>query len=40
MQRWRGYEAAPGGWGRSVVFTFGVFDGVLGGAPLIFGFSV
>jgi len=27
MQRWRGYEAAPGGWGRSVV-TIGVFDGV------------
>jgi riboflavin kinase / FMN adenylyltransferase len=27
MQRWRGYEATPGGWGRSVV-TIGVFDGV------------
>jgi riboflavin kinase/FMN adenylyltransferase len=27
MQRWRGYQAAPGGWGRSVV-TIGVFDGV------------
>ncbi|RIV40772.1 bifunctional riboflavin kinase/FAD synthetase [Micromonospora radicis] len=27
MQRWRGYDAAPGGWGRSVV-TIGVFDGV------------
>jgi riboflavin kinase/FMN adenylyltransferase len=27
VQRWRGYEAAPGGWGRSVV-TIGVFDGV------------
>ena len=27
MQRWRGYEAVPGGWGRSVV-TIGVFDGV------------
>ncbi|HEX5540279.1 MAG TPA: bifunctional riboflavin kinase/FAD synthetase [Micromonospora sp.] len=27
MQRWRGYEAAPAGWGRSVV-TIGVFDGV------------
>lgn len=26
MERWRGYEAAPG-WGRSVV-TIGVFDGV------------
>jgi riboflavin kinase / FMN adenylyltransferase len=27
MQRWRGYEAVPSGWGRSVV-TIGVFDGV------------
>ncbi|MEV0729026.1 MULTISPECIES: bifunctional riboflavin kinase/FAD synthetase [Polymorphospora] len=27
MQRWRGYDAAPGGWGRAVV-TIGVFDGV------------
>lgn len=27
MQRWRGVEAAPGGWGRSVI-TIGVFDGV------------
>jgi len=27
VQRWRGYEAAPGGWGRSVL-TIGVFDGV------------
>jgi riboflavin kinase/FMN adenylyltransferase len=27
MQRWRGIEAAPRGWGRSVV-TIGVFDGV------------
>ncbi|HEX6685842.1 MAG TPA: bifunctional riboflavin kinase/FAD synthetase [Candidatus Limnocylindrales bacterium] len=27
MQRWRGYEAAPNGWGRSVL-TIGVFDGV------------
>jgi riboflavin kinase/FMN adenylyltransferase len=27
VQRWRGFEAAPGGWGRSVV-TIGVFDGV------------
>src|SRR5687767_7185969 len=27
MQRWRGIEAAPPGWGRSVV-TIGVFDGV------------
>lgn len=27
MQRWRGLEAIPNGWGRSVV-TIGVFDGV------------
>lgn len=27
MQRWRGVESAPAGWGRSVV-TIGVFDGV------------
>lgn len=27
MQRWRGLEAVPAGWGRSVV-TVGVFDGV------------
>jgi riboflavin kinase/FMN adenylyltransferase len=27
MQRWRGTEAAPGGWGRAVA-TIGVFDGV------------
>ena len=27
MQRWRGLEAVPTGWGRSVV-TIGVFDGV------------
>jgi len=27
VQRWRGYAAAPRGWGRSVV-TIGVFDGV------------
>jgi riboflavin kinase / FMN adenylyltransferase len=27
VQRWRGVEAAPGGWGRSVI-TIGVFDGV------------
>jgi riboflavin kinase/FMN adenylyltransferase len=27
MQRWRGFEAVPSGWGRSVV-TIGVFDGV------------
>ncbi|MEH1013808.1 bifunctional riboflavin kinase/FAD synthetase [Micromonospora sp. CPCC 206060] len=27
MQRWRGHDRTPGGWGRSVV-TIGVFDGV------------
>ena len=27
MQRWRGLEAVPTGWGRSIV-TVGVFDGV------------
>ncbi|HYZ07610.1 MAG TPA: bifunctional riboflavin kinase/FAD synthetase [Pseudonocardiaceae bacterium] len=27
MQRWRGLDPTPGGWGRSVV-TIGVFDGV------------
>ncbi|HEX2298152.1 MAG TPA: bifunctional riboflavin kinase/FAD synthetase, partial [Pseudonocardiaceae bacterium] len=27
MQRWRGMEAIPSGWGRSVV-TIGVFDGM------------
>ncbi|MGH3908945.1 MAG: bifunctional riboflavin kinase/FAD synthetase [Pseudonocardiaceae bacterium] len=27
MQRWRGVEAIPSGWGRSVV-TIGVFDGI------------
>jgi riboflavin kinase/FMN adenylyltransferase len=39
MQRWRGVESAPAGWGRAVV-TIGVYDGVHRGHQQTIGHAV